>query len=87
MFDFEWINANLYGGVYRRSKSFFDDSELASSGRPATPTERALLAPFPGAVRDDFMEGAGRRRSRTDRGATGRRRTRLWRCSGKRALR
>ena len=57
MFDFEWINANLYGGVYRRSKSFFDDSELASAGRPASPAERALLAPFPGAVRADVMEG------------------------------
>jgi peptide/nickel transport system substrate-binding protein len=57
MFDFEWINANLYGGVYRRSKSYFDDSELASAGRPASPRERALLAPFPGAARADIMEG------------------------------
>ena len=57
MFDFEWINANLYGGAYTRSKSFFDDSELSSAGRPASPAERALLAPFPGAVRDDIMEG------------------------------
>jgi peptide/nickel transport system substrate-binding protein len=57
MFDFEWINANLYGGAYRRSKSFFDDSELSSAGRPASPAERALLAPFPGAVRADVMEG------------------------------
>ena len=24
MFDFEWINANLYGGLYKRTKSFFD---------------------------------------------------------------
>ena len=23
MFDFEWINANFYGGLYRRSRSFF----------------------------------------------------------------
>ena len=60
MFDFEWINTNLYGGVYRRSKSYFDDSELASAGRPASPKERALLAPFPGAVRADVMEGLWR---------------------------
>jgi peptide/nickel transport system substrate-binding protein len=53
MFDFEWINANLYGGLCRRSRSFFDDSELASAGRPADAGERALLAAFPGAVRDD----------------------------------
>jgi peptide/nickel transport system substrate-binding protein len=57
MFDFEWINANLYGDAYRRSKSYFDDSELSSAGRPASPAERALLAPFPGAVRADVMEG------------------------------
>src|ERR1700732_987869 len=26
VFDFEWINANLYDGLYKRTKSFFDDS-------------------------------------------------------------
>ncbi len=57
MFDFEWINANLFGGLYTRTKSFFDDSELASTGRPASAVERALLAPFPGAVRNDILEG------------------------------
>jgi peptide/nickel transport system substrate-binding protein len=57
MFDFEWINANLYGGVYRRSTGFFDDSELSSVGRPASPLERALLAPYPDAVRADVMAG------------------------------
>jgi peptide/nickel transport system substrate-binding protein len=57
VFDFEWINANLYSGVYKRSRSFFDDSELSSAGRPATARERALLAPFPGAVREDILEG------------------------------
>lgn len=57
MFDFEWINANLFSGLYTRTKSFFDDSELASTGRPASAAERALLAPFPAAVRTDFLEG------------------------------
>jgi peptide/nickel transport system substrate-binding protein len=57
MFDFEWINANLYGGLYTRTKSFFDESELASTGRPASETERALLAPFPGVVREDILDG------------------------------
>ena len=60
MFDFEWINANFFSGLYTRTKSFFDDSELASTGRPASEAERALLAPFPGAVRDDIMEGTWR---------------------------
>lgn len=57
LFDFEWINANLYSGLYTRTKSFFDESELSSSGRPASAAERALLAPFPDAVRADVMEG------------------------------
>jgi peptide/nickel transport system substrate-binding protein len=57
MFDFEWLNANIFAGLYTRTKSFFDDSELASTGRPASAGERALLASFPGAVRDDILEG------------------------------
>ena len=57
MFDFEWVNAKLYGGLYSRTKSFFDESELSSHGHPASAYERALLAPFPGAVRTDILEG------------------------------
>ena len=60
MFDFEWLNATLFGGAYARDESFFDDSALSSVGRPATPRERALLAPFPGAVRPDILEGVWR---------------------------
>ncbi len=60
MFDFEWINANLFAGAYKRSEGFFDDSELSSIGRPESDLERALLAPFPGAVRNDVMEGRWR---------------------------
>jgi len=57
MFDFPWINANLYGGAYTRSSGFFDDSVLSSLGRPASAGERALLKPFPGAVTPEAMEG------------------------------
>jgi peptide/nickel transport system substrate-binding protein len=60
MFDFEWINANLFAGAYKRAEGFFDDSELSSIGRPASERERALLAPYPGAVRDDVMKGEWR---------------------------
>ncbi len=58
VFDFEWINANLYDGLLTRTKSFFDESDLGSAGLPASKAERALLAPFPGAVRADIMNGA-----------------------------
>lgn len=60
LFDFEWANANLYYGAYRRTASFFENSELASIGRPADERERALLAPFPDAVTPEVMAGTWR---------------------------
>ncbi len=57
LFDFEWINRSFFFGRYRRTESYFPDSELSAHGRPASAAERALLAPFPGAVRDDVMAG------------------------------
>ena len=57
LLDFEWINRSLFFGRYQRSGSYFEGSELASRGRPADARERALLAPFPGAVRADVLEG------------------------------
>jgi peptide/nickel transport system substrate-binding protein len=58
MFDFEWVNRNYFYGLYRRSASFFDDSELSAYRRPADARERALLAPFPGTVRADVLDGS-----------------------------
>lgn len=60
LYDFEWVNAQLYFGLYRRTASFFEGSELSSVGRPASPEERALIAPFPDAVRADVLEGTWR---------------------------
>src|ERR1700722_14392178 len=57
LFDFEWINKNFFYGRYSRTASFFEGSELAARGRPADAAERALLAPFPGAVRPDVLDG------------------------------
>jgi peptide/nickel transport system substrate-binding protein len=57
LFDFEWINRSFFFARYRRTASFFEDSELSARGRPADAAERALLAPFPGAVRDDVLNG------------------------------
>lgn len=60
LFDFEWINRTLYNGLFKRTESYFERSYLASTGRPADARERALLAPFPEAVRPEFMEGTYR---------------------------
>jgi peptide/nickel transport system substrate-binding protein len=57
LFDFEWINHNLFFDLYRRTASYFDGSELSAHGRPADAHERALLAPFADAVRPDVMDG------------------------------
>jgi peptide/nickel transport system substrate-binding protein len=57
LFDFEWMNKNLFHGLYTRTQSFFDGSELAFHGRPADARERELLTPFPGAVLPEGMEG------------------------------
>lgn len=57
LFDFEWANRNLFHGVYRRAGSFFSGSELSALGVPADAREKALLAGFPGAVREDILAG------------------------------
>jgi microcin C transport system substrate-binding protein len=33
-FDFEWSNKNLFYGLYKRTRSYFDNSELAATGVP-----------------------------------------------------
>jgi len=58
LFDFQWINRDFFFNLYRRSASFFDDSELSAFHRPADERERALLKPFPDAVRADVLDGS-----------------------------
>jgi peptide/nickel transport system substrate-binding protein len=58
LFDFEWINKNFYYGQYRRSASYFADSELSAYRRAADARERALLAPFADSVRADILDGS-----------------------------
>lgn len=48
-FDFEWSNQNLFYGQYKRTRSFFDNSELAAAGTPA-PAELKILEPFRGRI-------------------------------------
>ena len=57
LFDFEWINHNLFFNLYRRTAGYFDGSELSAHGRPADARERALVAPYPDAVRADVIDG------------------------------
>ncbi|MFC0410047.1 extracellular solute-binding protein [Roseomonas elaeocarpi] len=45
VFDFEWMNANLFYNSYTRTNSYFANSELASSGVPQG-RELEILQPF-----------------------------------------
>ncbi|VAW13087.1 ABC transporter, substrate-binding protein (cluster 5, nickel/peptides/opines), partial [hydrothermal vent metagenome] len=60
LFDFEWANTNLYHGLYRRTESYFQGSDLSALGVPASAGERGLLAPFPNSVDADVMDGTYR---------------------------
>ncbi|MEX0852116.1 MAG: extracellular solute-binding protein [Bauldia sp.] len=60
LFDFEWVNKNLYYDAFVRAAGYFNESELSSLGRPASDKEKALLAPFPGVVDDEVMDGTYR---------------------------
>src|SRR5204862_6775698 len=44
-------------GRCRRTTSYFECSELSAHARAADARERAVLAPFPGAVRADVLDG------------------------------
>ena len=58
LFDFEWVNANLFDGLYSRTGSYWQNSpELSALGRPADDKERELLAPYMDAVNEDVLEG------------------------------
>ncbi|MDF1630398.1 MAG: extracellular solute-binding protein [Alcanivoracaceae bacterium] len=43
--DFEWSNQNLFHGQYTRTRSFFQNSEMAATGLPSE-AELKLLEPF-----------------------------------------
>ncbi|WP_110665394.1 extracellular solute-binding protein [Salinicola halophilus] len=44
-FDFDWLNEHLFYGVYERTQSYFENSEMAAQGLPQG-EEAKLLAPF-----------------------------------------
>ena len=53
-FDFEWTNKNIMYGVYQRTHSLFQNSNLMATGKPGA-EELALLEPFRGKVPDEVF--------------------------------
>lgn len=56
-FDFEWSNKSLFYGAYARTRSYFSNSELASSGLPGK-EELAILKPLRGRVPEEVFTKA-----------------------------
>ena len=53
-FDFEWTNNTLFYGQYTRTRSYFENSELAARGLPG-PLEMEYLEPFRGQVPEEVF--------------------------------
>ncbi len=53
-FDFEWTNKNLFHGQYTRTRSYFDNSELAATSLPGK-QERKLLFQFKGRIPNEAI--------------------------------
>ncbi|PXX95306.1 extracellular solute-binding protein [Halomonas sp. LBP4] len=54
-FDFPWLNANLFYDTYRRTESFFQNSEMAARGLPSE-AELELLEPHREALPERVFE-------------------------------
>ncbi len=59
-FDFEWANANLFHGLYRRTSGYFDGSELSSIGRAADVMELRLMKQVGARLQERFIKGEWR---------------------------
>jgi len=55
LFDFEWINQNLYHGLYKRTQGFYDNSYLSSINNEITENEKNLLGSNELTVYEDEM--------------------------------
>ncbi len=43
-FDFEWLNKNVFYGLYKRTASYFENSDMAAAGKPERGRTRASCA-------------------------------------------
>jgi microcin C transport system substrate-binding protein len=54
-FDFEWTNKNQFYGLYKRTNSFFENSDMKATGLPSE-AELALLAPYRSKLPEEVFE-------------------------------
>jgi len=53
-FDFEWSNKTLFNGLYTRTRSYFQNSEMEAKGLPS-PEELAILEPLKRQIPDQVF--------------------------------
>jgi microcin C transport system substrate-binding protein len=53
-FDFEWSNKTLFFGQYTRTRSYYQNSEMAATGLPS-PEELEILNPLRGQIPDEVF--------------------------------
>ncbi len=53
-FDFEWSNRTLFHSAYSRTRSYFNNSDLAAVGTPS-PEELKILEPYRGKIPDEVF--------------------------------
>ena len=58
LFDFDWVNKNLYHGLFSRTGGYFQNSALSSLGVPASDAEKALLAPYLAEIDPAILDGS-----------------------------
>lgn len=54
MMDYDWINKNIFHGLYKPTDSFFANSSLAASGTPSA-EELAILDPYKTALPNEIF--------------------------------
>lgn len=60
LFDFEWVNQNLFFDAYERTGSYWQGSALSSLGRPASEAEKKLLSENGVKLPEDILLGSWR---------------------------
>ncbi|WP_248807174.1 extracellular solute-binding protein [Pseudomonas sp. MWU13-2100] len=57
LFDFEWTNKQLFNGAYHRTRSYFENSEMAATGLPDA-AQLAILEPLRGKIPEQVFSQA-----------------------------
>ena len=57
VFDFEWVNRSLFENAYKRTQSYWQNSDLSSMGAPADAREREIAGSAISRIEQDILAG------------------------------